>query len=153
MHNTSVMNLILKRADLEKDAETLFEMDVKCFNRPFDLPARSVQNVKNYLNNATIYFCYMNDLIVGSFSYKKKEDDTFDFLQMIVLPEYQKRGIGKFMIRKMLAKMKGKDVYGVTHPKNNPAIILYLKSGFQIYDFKDNYFGDGQPRLLLKRQS
>lgn len=35
--------------------------------------------------------------------------------------------------------------------ENASAIILYLKLGFEIYGLKENYYGDGQPRLLLKR--
>ncbi len=30
----------------------------------------------------------------------------------------------------------------VTHPKNTPALKLYLKYGFKIESWKDNYYGD-----------
>lgn len=144
------MEISLKKATLQKDLDTLFNLDVKSFNRPFDYPAKSKDDVTKYLGDAIIYLCYIKGDVVGSFSYKRKKDGSYDFLQMVVLPKYQGKGVGKYMTKKMLEKLKGKKVYTATHPLNIPAIILYLKNGFQIYGFKDNYYGDGEPRLLLR---
>lgn len=40
----------------------------------------------------------------------------------------------------------------VVHPHNNPAISLYLSLGFKIESWRDNYFGDGEPRLVLVKK-
>lgn len=144
------MKLTIKKGRLSNDSELLFDLDKTCFSRPFDLPAKSVEDVNKYLKNATIYLCFCNRKVVGSFSYKEKEDNSIEFLQIMVLPEYQNKGIGKYMTKKMLEFTKGKDIYTATHPKNVTAIILYLKNGFQIYGWSDDCYKDGQPRLLLK---
>jgi len=144
------MKLKLKRASLQKNADILFEIDIKSFNRPFDCPAESAEQVKNYLKNCIVYLCYDGNKPVASFSYELREDDSVELMQMMVLPEYQKKGVGKFMTENFLRLAKGKKIHTVTHPQNTSAIILYLKHGFNIYGWKDDYYGDGQPRVLLR---
>lgn len=144
------MKLKSRKANLQKDAEILFRMDIKSFNRPFDYPAESVEQAKNYLKDCDVYLCYVGDKPIASFSYKFVKGDLVELIQMMVLPEDQKKGAGKFMMDKFLELTKGKTIQTVTHPQNAPALILYLKYGFEIYGWKDNYYGDGQPRLELK---
>lgn len=36
----------------------------------------------------------------------------------------------------------------VTRPQNSRAFMLYLLLGFAAESWKDNYFGDGEPRLV-----
>jgi ribosomal protein S18 acetylase RimI-like enzyme len=145
-----MMKLKLKRANLQKDADILFEIDIKSFNRSFDYPAESIDEVKSYLRNCAIYVCYDGSKPIASFSYRLGKNNSIELMQMMVLPDYQKKGVAKFMTKEFLRLTKGKKIYTVTHPLNTPAIILYLKFGFQIYGWKDNYYGDGQPRLRLK---
>lgn len=144
------MKLRLRKANLQKDANILFEIDIESFDRPFDCPAKSIEQLKNYLKNSLIYLCYDDKKPVASFSYELRKNNEVELIQMMVLPGYQKEGVGKFITKKFLKLTKGKKIYTVTHPQNTPAIILYLKFGFQIYGWKDNYYGDGQPRLQLK---
>ena len=40
----------------------------------------------------------------------------------------------------------------VTHPHNSKIIGLYLSYGFIIEAWKDNHFGDGEPRIVLARE-
>jgi ribosomal protein S18 acetylase RimI-like enzyme len=57
------------------------------------------------------------------------------------------------LIRALLDEVGDKKPFElVTHPENTSAIITYLKSGFKIKAWKDNYFGDGQPRILLVKE-
>ena len=144
------MRLQLKKSHLAADARTLFDMDVACFNRTFDFPPQSVNILKEYLTGSIIYLCLDNDRPVGAFCYKGNNEDEVELMQFMVLPEYQGKGVGKYMLRKFLEYVKGKNIHVVTHPLNTPALVLYLKHGFCINGWKDNYYGDGEPRLELK---
>jgi ribosomal protein S18 acetylase RimI-like enzyme len=55
------------------------------------------------------------------------------------------------MIMHSLQTIGIKPVHLVVHPKNVGALLLYLKCGFEMYGWDENYYGDGQPRLLVKR--
>lgn len=39
------------------------------------------------------------------------------------------------------------------HPDNQIALRLYASLGFEIKSRQENYFGDGEPRLLLTSMS
>lgn len=146
------MSFQLKKASLEKDMDVLFDICVKSFSRPFDDPARDPKDLINYLKNSQIYLVNQDNKPVASFSYKSKMDGVIDLKQMMVLPKCQNQGIGKFMMEELLKLVEGKEIKTVTHPKNSGAVILYLKYGFMITGWKDNYYGDGEPRLLLNTE-
>jgi ribosomal-protein-alanine N-acetyltransferase len=39
----------------------------------------------------------------------------------------------------------------VTHPDNAAAIALYGSLGFALESRKEDYFGDGEPRVVMQR--
>jgi ribosomal-protein-alanine N-acetyltransferase len=50
----------------------------------------------------------------------------------------------------ILEKCKGTDrIDLVTHPENKNALQLYMSLGFKVESRRENYFGDGEPRLVL----
>lgn len=140
----------IEKVNLLEKAQELFEMDVKTFVRDFDYPATKVADTISYLKGCEVYFVYEDDKTIGSFSYKEAKDGQVEVMQVAVLPQYQRLGYGKKIVQYLLNLVRGKKVWLVTHPKNTPAIITYLKAGFAISEWKDNYYGDGQPRLLFR---
>ena len=54
------------------------------------------------------------------------------------------------MVKELIKLVGDKAIITVTHPQNTGAIILYLEHGFKIVGWKDDYYGDGQPRLMLE---
>lgn len=139
---------IKKISPIEK-AQELLDMDIKTFTRDFDLPARNIDDVTSYLKDSEVYLVYEDNNVIGNFSYEEK-DGRVEIKEVLVLPQYQSKGYGKKIMEYLLNLVKGKSVWLVTHPKNTPAIITYLKSGFVLTEWKDNYYGDGHPRLLFR---
>ena len=139
----------LIKVDLEEKAELLFKLEIRAFYRDFDLPSRTVQEQKEYLQGSETYILYEEQTPVGFFAIKSIAE-KIELLAIAVIPEKQGKGFGRIMMDKLLDLTKNKIIKLVTHPKNTSAIIFYLHSDFQIYGYKENYYGDGQPRLLLK---
>lgn len=139
----------IEKISLQEKAQLLFEMDVKSFIRDFDYPARNVEDTVSYLTGCEIYLAYEKNEVIGSFSFIEKNNEV-EIKQLMVLPRFQGKGYGEKLVINLLNIVKGKKVWLVTHPKNTPAIITYLKAGFVIHGWKDNYYGDGQPRLLFR---
>ena len=140
----------LRKIKPEEFGQLLFEIDNAAFTREFDLRARNIQEEVDYLKNSEVFLAYDDNRAVGLIGYQL-ESDKAEIKTLAVIPEYQNKGIGKQMMTEILSKLKGKKVNLVTHPKNTSAIILYLKSGFKIYGWKDNYYGDGEPRLMFEQ--
>lgn len=139
----------IQKADLATNSQMFFEMDNKAFTHDFDLPARNVDEESHYLEKSEIYTAFESGVPIGFFAFEN-QGEKIEVKTVVVLPEYQNRGYGKIMMNKIKELAKTKPVFLVTHPKNINAVLMYLKSGFEIYGWKDNYYGDGQPRLLLK---
>lgn len=143
--------MTLKKTSLQDSAAILFDIDNKAFSRPFDLPSRSIEEQAEFLKDSEVFIAYENDAPIGFIACETKVNVT-EIRSIAVLPEWQGRGIGMQMVKNTLKSIKIPVVHLVTHPKNTNAIVMYLKCGFEIYGWKDNYYGDGQPRLLLVLQ-
>jgi ribosomal protein S18 acetylase RimI-like enzyme len=140
----------IEKIELATHAQELFKMDIAAFNRDFDYPARSVQDTKEYLKDCQIFAGYSDQKIVGIIAFVVKAHEV-EVKQLIVNQEFRGRGYGKKLLEFLIHLQSKKEIALVTHPSNSPAIITYLKSGFFIKKYLDNYYGDGQPRILLIR--
>jgi ribosomal-protein-alanine N-acetyltransferase len=101
------------------------------------------------LSENTVLILKMGGIAVGSIAYAEKSPKHVYISGMIVRPEYQGRGLATKAIQEVLAKHHdAKRIDLVTHP-DNPALNLYESLGFKIEGRKENYFGDGEPRLVL----
>jgi [ribosomal protein S18]-alanine N-acetyltransferase len=97
----------------------------------------------------TVLMIRVGDRAVGSIAYAEKSPERVYISGMIVIPEYQGRGLATRAMQEVLAKYpETKRIDLVTHPEN-PARHLYESLGFKVEERKENYFGDGQPRLVM----
>jgi ribosomal protein S18 acetylase RimI-like enzyme len=104
-------------------------------------------------SNAKIYLVTKDGVVVGDTSYEKKNDGLIYLSGLAIDPNFQKQGIGKEVMRLIMEELKNeKKVVLVVHPENSAAIKIYLSFGFVIKNWKDNYYGDGQPRIELVRE-
>ena len=90
------------------------------------------QNIKNIENNYIIKYSGKN---IGWLEYTEKEN-LFNIIQLHILPEYQRKGIGTKIINDIIkeAKIKNKDICLNILINNIKAKELFLKLGFEIYD-------------------
>lgn len=138
----------IRKVSLFSNKKLFFEMDNKAFIRSYDLPARSIEEESHYLEKSEVYIVFESEKPIGFFAFEN-QGEKVEIKTVVVLPEYQNQGYGKVIMVKIKELTKPKPIILVTHPKNINALVVYLKSGFEIYGWKDNYYGDGQPRLLL----
>lgn len=106
------------------------------------------------LHDSKTYFILEDGKIVGNVSYEMKSPDHAYVSGLMVHPDYQNRGIGRAAMLKILDELKGIPVIDlVTHPENDVAIKLYESLGFTRGDIIENYFGDGESRMVMTLQS
>lgn len=106
-------------------------------------------DVKQYFQKNNIFLILKGNKPIGTVSYKIKSGKNIKIDGLAVLPNYQRKGIGSNVAKKIIKIIGKKKIYLVAHPNNKPVLIIYLKLGFIIKDFRKNYFGDGEPRLVL----
>jgi len=112
------------------------------------------QEAREEIENNIVYFIQNKETNIGTIEYKIKGENYAYLSGLVVDPNFQGRGIGRKALRWLLANdLKNfKRVDLATHPHNTRAIMLYLSLGFVIESWKDNYYGDGEPRIVLARE-
>lgn len=97
-----------------------------------------------------VYLIEKDDTVVGNVSYEIKENGRVYISGLVINPNFQSQGIGHEVIIKILDEVKdAKRIDLVTHPDNAPALALYESFGFVVESRVENYYGDGEPRLIL----
>lgn len=108
------------------------------------------EEVRSEFSKAIVYLVKEGDQVVGSVSYEMKGPDHAYIDGLLVTPARQHQGIGKAAMAKVLGELKYiRTIDLVTHPDNSFAISLYQSLGFVIGERKENYFGDGEPRIVM----
>lgn len=145
---TNITNIVLEKATPE-DIPKYIEIDTKVSGRTYSAILTD-EAARKELATCTVYMIKKDDQIVGSISYKIKEDGTAYISGIAVDPAFQGNGIGRQAIEQVLLEVAdAPKVELVTHPDNHRAVSLYESLGFKIGERKENCFGDGEPRVVL----
>lgn len=95
-----------------------------------------------------VYFIvYSDNVPCGYISIEKVDENTFIFQKIYLLPSFQGKGLGRYLIE------QGTDYIRSIHPqpckvqlyvnRGNKALEFYKKMGFKIIDFRDYPIGNG----------
>lgn len=77
--------------------------------------------------------------------------NEIDLINIAILPQYQKRGIGTSLLNHFLNQIPPKtSVFLEVERGNFPAINLYLKSGFKKIGIRQNYYQNGSDALVMQ---
>lgn len=143
------MKITYKRATTE-DISTLILMEKSIgFSKTYSSMIEKYE-WEEAIESGPVYVLEFDGKIVGNMTYEIKSADHVYISGLLILPEFQGKGLGKQVMSDILQEI-GK-VYRIdlaTHPDNFKAIHLYEYFGFVIESRKENYFGDGEPRLIM----
>ncbi len=88
--------------------------------------------------------------VIGSTEYQIQGPECAYMSGLVIDPDFQDQGLARKAIEFRLDRLKDmKRIYLVTHPHNSKVIHMYLSYGFIIESWKDDHFGDGEPRIVL----
>jgi len=109
--------------------------------------------IKKCVTDDFVFLIRNKDVIVGFVSFEVIKKKTAHCNGLVIYPRFRGKGFGVKAMTLVLKKMnKYPRVQLVVHLHNNPAISLYLSLGFIIESWKDNYFSDGEPRLVMVKK-
>lgn len=145
------MNIEFKKLNIE-DWELLQSLEENAASDMF-VSCDGEEEYKKYIRESQVYAIMKDNKAIGTISYKNHEDGVVLINGLTVMPKYRGQGIASLAMNKLLDEIGNKSCSLVVHPGNTPAILIYLRLGFYITDWKDNYFGDGEPRLYLQRKA
>ena len=105
---------------------------------------------KEELQKGKVFLIMKDGKAVGNLSYEQRGNDYVYISGLVITPTYQGQGIAREVLSKLLDEFIGMGrVDLVTHPDNHPALKLYESFGFVVESRKENYYSDGEPRLVL----
>ncbi len=143
------MSVNLKRA-AKADIPILIELEKSVAGTKIYSPMLEEKEWEEALEKEVVYIIEKDGVIAGNVSYKRKEESRVYISGLVISPRFQRQGIGREVIIRILDEIKdAKRIDLVTHPDNTTALKLYQSLGFVIESRKENYYGDGEPRLVL----
>lgn len=136
-----------------KDIQTLLEIEKTTIGLKVYSGYFTEEEVEGYVKDSIVYLIKNNDDIVGSISYDIIDSNHADFSGLVIKPEFQKQGLARKAMKLLFEKLKNyKKLSLVVHPDNH-ALKLYESFGFVQESRKENYFGDGEPRLIMVKDN
>lgn len=144
-------NLTFERARIsEAGALVTFEQrvaDPRLYGTPSDL-----ERARREIRRNRLYFIKSGDAIVGTAAFSLKPGNRVHISNVAVDPRYRRQGIARAALTFILERCAGATrIELVTHPENEAALRLYSSFGFKVKSRHENYFGDGEPRLVMAR--
>jgi ribosomal-protein-alanine N-acetyltransferase len=106
--------------------ETIFRGEIH--NIPISYPYVMVHKTDQRLIGYVIYWKIREEVHINNIA---------------VHPDFRRKGIAKYVLREILAKIKKEGVRFVTlevRPSNKAALSLYRKLGFQAFGVRENYY-------------
>ncbi|MGR5234614.1 GNAT family N-acetyltransferase [Vibrio rotiferianus] len=78
------------------------------------------------------------------------EQNTHWILSLAVDSQHRGKGIARSLVENVIAKASSGSIVKLTvDPNNTPAYKLYTSLGFKVLEKEEDYFGDGEPRLVM----
>ncbi len=135
----------------DKDVDEFFALDQKVAVPRMYNPNETIEKALEEIRDNELFFIKKGSERVGMIAYQKKPDGSAYISNMAVLPEYRGEGIARTAME-MILDMIGMvpRIWLVVHPEN-VALNLYTSLGFVEEKRVENYYGDGEPRLVLAK--
>ncbi|MEK7554209.1 MAG: GNAT family N-acetyltransferase [Patescibacteria group bacterium] len=132
------------------DIPTLLKLEQSVAGTNVYSPMLEKSDWTEELQTNKVYLIEKNNVVVGNLSYERKSSDHVYVSGLVISPEFQGQGVAREVLTRLLKELKDvKRIDLVTHPENQKALQLYQSLGFVVESRKENYFGDGEPRLIL----
>ncbi|MGW8184926.1 MAG: GNAT family N-acetyltransferase [Candidatus Moraniibacteriota bacterium] len=138
----------LFRATIE-DANVLLEIERTTEGLGVYSGYYTQEEIINWIKTEIVFIIKKDDLVAGSISYEIKDKNHVYISGLVVRPEFQKMGIAREAMNLLLDKFGDVKRFSlVVHPDNH-AVKLYESLGFSRESVVENYFGDGEPRMIM----
>ncbi|HRZ34044.1 MAG TPA: GNAT family N-acetyltransferase [Candidatus Moranbacteria bacterium] len=133
-----------------KDVQVLLEIEKTTIGLKTYSGYFQEEEIKKWISNDIVYIIKNDGKIIGSIAYEIKNNDHAYISGLVIKPEFRKQGLAKKATVKLLEELKNyKKIDLVTHPDNVDAVKLYESLGFIEFGRKENFFGDGESRIIM----
>lgn len=143
--------IYIRKYNEETDYEELFHIEN---SRPNEAYSASVfLRQAAVLHPSTFLVARTNKRIAGYTigAFVHEQPGTAWIIRLGVLPEFRHQGIGEKLVGALLSCLVSKGAFEIllsVSPDNLPARRIYRQYGFHTVERRNNYFGEGEDRLI-----
>lgn len=135
----------------EAHVQQVAELEKLCFSMPW-----SENSIASELNNTLSLWLVATDgdKVVGYVGSQAVMGEA-DMMNLAVLPEYRRCGVGKELVCRLVGSLRDRGNYCLTlevRSSNEPAIKLYEKMGFSQIGCRPNYYSNPREDALILRK-
>jgi len=142
------LNLILEFEKAQTQCELYYGFDKKSLQDLFNNPSKG--QALGIMENEVL-------IAYGAFKIDWQEqsdsEGVYEISSVVVSSNHRGKGLGARILDELVSRAKAQPdyhkLYLTVSPLNIGALILYLKHGFIITDFKTNVYGPGTDRVYL----
>ncbi len=115
-------------------------------------PLSTNESALREIGENTLYFIKRGNAVLGMAAYRVRPDGSVYISNVAIDPAFRRQGLARSAMEHILRmNASAPRIDLVTHPENHNALRLYVSLGFAVESRKEDYFGDGEPRLVLAR--
>ena len=129
------MKLIVQK-DLDPDPEFYYGVQFRIYHEPYLIWDR--QTWKDVIATCDTYRIEVDGTFAGDIILEQKEKGTDYIVDFSLLPEYQRKGIGRAILEEL--QKTGRKITAVTR---EDTLDFFLKSGFSLKKKMKNYYERG----------
>ena len=105
-----------------------------------------------WINTDIVYLIEEDGVMVGDISYVVKDNDYAYISGLVIKPEFQRRGLARKAMTLLMEELNDFRRLGLDVHPDNHAVKLYESLGFVATERKENFYGDGQPRIIMVKE-
>lgn len=145
------LELNLKNAKIEKakivDVGRLCEIERECFSANY-----SKKTIENEIKNKSksMFVLKIKNDIVGYSLFSILQDEA-ELERVCIVKKYRRLGLAERLLKFAFSKLNVKKCYLEVNKKNENAISLYKKIGFEKSGERKNYYGEGEDAVLMSK--
>lgn len=128
------------------DIDTILTIENRCFDNPWTKASVESQLAMEQ----TVYHIMRGDNKPVGYVMGVRCGEEAELYRIAVMPEYRKSGFGSLLMEEFLKKIspEAEKVFLEVRSKNEAAILLYKKYGFEQIAVRKNYYADDDAAIL-----
>lgn len=139
---------------MDKDVDAFLALEQQVAVPKIYNPITTTESALEEIQDNELFFIKLDGQNIGTVASQIKPDGSAYISNVSVVPGYRGQGIARSAMNFILDRVKAASrIWLVTHPENVPALTLYKSLGFVVEKQVENYYGDGEPRLVLAKQA
>jgi len=139
-----------RAAAIDVDRIVAFEtavMNRRLYGKPLDRQA-----VLSEIQTNEYYLDLRDECIAATGALRRRDDGSAYLSNIAVHPAMRRQGLARAMMRHLLSCCHdAPSIDLAVHPDNQLARALYASLAFITLNCQENFFGDGEPRLIMVR--